>query len=341
MKNLEELEQWYESNVFLFDDLIKKSKLIIEEAIKEDEITINSITGRVKEKESFCDKASKDKYTDPINQIKDLAGLRIITYINSDVEKISKIIEKEFEVDKENSLDKGKLLGTDKVGYKSVHYVVKLKNERIQLTEYKKFKDLSFEIQIRTLLQHAWSEIEHDRNYKFSGVLPEEIKREFALLAGTLELVDVHFEDISNKIDKYSNDVKEHLKKGNLSDIKIDSTSTIEYLKNKFKLEIEEKRIIPSLIDSTIEELNLFGVKTIKDLDELMSIDMNLNCNAKKHFTAIVRLYMIKKDYEKYFKYSYPGYCPGISRSSVELYKKNGIDVDKMIKDYEMEVKDY
>ncbi|HBZ6546089.1 TPA: hypothetical protein MMH54_000377 [Clostridium perfringens] len=87
MKNLEELEQWYESNVFLFDDLIKKSKLIIEEAIKEKEITINSITGRVKEKKSFCDKASKDKYTDPINQIKDLAGLRIITYINSDVEK--------------------------------------------------------------------------------------------------------------------------------------------------------------------------------------------------------------------------------------------------------------
>ncbi|EJT6498263.1 hypothetical protein N2W45_001220 [Clostridium perfringens] len=341
MKNLEELEQWYESNVFLFDDLIKKSKLIIEEAIKEKEITINSITGRVKEKKSFCDKASKDKYTDPINQIKDLAGLRIITYINSDVEKISKIIEKEFEIDKENSLDKGKLLGTDKVGYKSVHYVVKLKNERIQLTEYKKFKDLSFEIQIRTLLQHTWSEIEHDRNYKFSGVLPEEIKREFALLAGTLELIDIHFENISNKIDKYSNDVKEYLKKGDLSDIKIDSTSIIEYLKNKFKLEIEDGRIVPKLTDAIIEELNLFGVKTIKDLDELMSINMNLKCNDKKYFTAIIRMYMIKKDYEKYFKYCYPCHSPGISSSSIELYKQNGIDVDKIIKDYKIEVHYY
>ncbi len=62
--------------------------------------------------------------------------------------------------------------------------VAEIKDDRIILPEYQKFKDKKFEIQIRTILQHAWAEIEHDRDYKFTGELPINIKRRFRILAG-------------------------------------------------------------------------------------------------------------------------------------------------------------
>lgn len=133
----------------------------------------------------------------------DLAGIRIIAYINSDVERISKIIEDEFEIDRENSVDKSKLLGIDQVGYQSVHYIAKLSKKRLELSEYEEYQDMVFEVQIRTILQHAWAEIEHDRNYKFNGVLPNNIKRKFYLTAGVLELIDREFEVLSKEIDEF------------------------------------------------------------------------------------------------------------------------------------------
>lgn len=77
----------------------------------------------------------------------------------------------EFSIDEGNSGNKADMLETDKVGYLSVHYFLKLNNKRLALSEYKGYKGLKCEVQVRTLLQHAWAEIEHDRNYKFAGVM--------------------------------------------------------------------------------------------------------------------------------------------------------------------------
>jgi ppGpp synthetase/RelA/SpoT-type nucleotidyltranferase len=65
--------------------------------------------------------------------------------------------------------DKSRNLGTNRIGYRTIHLVVSLSNTRTILPEYSEFDDLKFEIQLRTILEHAWAEIEHDRNYKFKG----------------------------------------------------------------------------------------------------------------------------------------------------------------------------
>lgn len=345
MKNINELEVWYDEHFDIFKKLVDKAQNIINDSIKENNIQINSISGRVKEKDSFCEKALKDKYNDPINEITDMAGIRIIAYVNSDVDKISKIIENEFDVDKENSVDKGKLLGVDKVGYKSVHYILKLNDDRTKLTEYKNFKNMFFEVQIRTLLQHAWSEIEHDRNYKFSGVLPEPVKREFALLAGTLELVDMHFESISKKIDDYSKEMKikfQNSGKNDLHLIELNNPSIIEYMKNRFNEEIDKKYIIPKLTsESIINELKKIGINNIKELDDLLSIRMNLEFNKNKDFSHVLRLFMLKKDYNKYTTLNRDVILNSIIyKESIKLYKANDIDVEKMISDFNMSIFD-
>ncbi len=73
----------------------------------------------------------------------------------------------EFEII-EKSNKGATLLQEERFGYQSIHYLVKLKGERARLAEYRNLKDGVVEIQIRTILQHAWAEIEHDIQYKSS-----------------------------------------------------------------------------------------------------------------------------------------------------------------------------
>ena len=81
----------------------------------------------------------------------DFLGLRVICYILSDVEKVKEIVEKYFKVIGRAD-DKTQDLGTDRFGYRSVHYTVSISKARHSLPEYGSYKDLKFEIQIRTIL---------------------------------------------------------------------------------------------------------------------------------------------------------------------------------------------
>jgi ppGpp synthetase/RelA/SpoT-type nucleotidyltranferase len=88
------------------------------------------------------------------------------------------------------------LLEDEKFGYASIHYLVRLKVNRTDLSEYSRFKGLVAEIQVRTILQHAWAEIEHDIQYK--SAIPSSIRRRFMSLAGMLEIGDREFQAIQS-----------------------------------------------------------------------------------------------------------------------------------------------
>lgn len=84
-------------------------------------------------------------------------------------------------------------------GYQSKHYLVKHLDTRAALPEYTRFSDRIAEIQVRTILQHAWAEIEHDIQYKSSSVLPRTIRRRFGALAGLIEIADREFQAIDDE----------------------------------------------------------------------------------------------------------------------------------------------
>jgi len=92
----------------------------------------------------------------------DMAGIRVITYLDSDARKAAEIIKQLFEIVPGQSVDKAQELGTDRGGYRSIYVVGRLGQDRLALPENKKFENFCFEIQIRTILQHAWAEFEHD-----------------------------------------------------------------------------------------------------------------------------------------------------------------------------------
>lgn len=192
----------------LYDGFRRQLETLLRQLVEADEINVHSISSRTKTRSSFVTKQAKkgSEYSD-LGDVTDIVGLRVITYFADQVDAISRLIEREFQIDRENSIDKRESLDPDRFGYLSVHYVVTLPPARCLLTENKQFATLKAEIQIRSILQHSWAEIEHDLGYKSTGEVPNIAKRRFARLAGLLELADQEFMTIKNDIEKYGSEV--------------------------------------------------------------------------------------------------------------------------------------
>lgn len=257
--------EWYTEKRLIYEKFCDEITAILRELFDDKKITYIDITSRAKTVESFTEKCSKDKYTDPIMEIQDLSGIRITAYTNSEVDKITDILKTEFVIDEANSIDKKKVIEVDRFGYLSVHFVASLRNEYTKIHKYKKYDGLKFEIQVRTLLQHVWSEIEHDRNYKFKGALPKEIKRRFYMIAGVLEMVDKEFDLLTEDITHYANDVERRIENRDFN-IELSDTSITTYFQFKY-IDIDFKG---SCDEKIIEELRNFGIKSILDIDELI-----------------------------------------------------------------------
>ena len=321
-----------------YKQLSQKIAIVIQEVLEIEGINFHAVTSRAKEIESFSKKIEKPKYNDPFNQITDLAGIRVISYVEDDVQVIGQIIERLFTVDTKNSLDKSHELGTDKVGYKSVHFICELPKSRTKLLEYSRFKGLKFEIQVRTILQHSWAEIEHDKNYKFSGELPDDIKRRFKLLAGTLEMADIEFNRLSKEIDDYSLKVREKTEKGEL-EIPINSTSLKQFLITRFKNEIDNNLLEPNFNGSdneliVIKELNDFGLTSLSDLDKIIPSKLIEELNEihenGTNFIGLIRNILLVSDYKKYFQKSYQNDWAHFSPISDFLFENYNLKLEDL-----------
>ena len=130
---------------------------------------------RLKDKLLKRNEEKKYKTVDDIFQdIVDLAGIRVSLYFPSEREIIDEIINELFQV--ENKKEFPHAAHTPKYtkrfsGYWATHYRVKLRDE----IQTKRYLDTLAEIQVASVLMHAWSEVEHDLVYKpFSGDLSKE-----------------------------------------------------------------------------------------------------------------------------------------------------------------------
>ncbi|MFG2835568.1 GTP pyrophosphokinase family protein [Streptomyces zaomyceticus] len=252
-------------------------------------IQIHYVRSRVKAKASTIRKLEDPakNYTG-ISDLTDMLGVRIVTYFPDDVDRVAEVIRQEFEIDDENSIDKRSLLDPDRFGYLSLHFIAQLKSPRIELAEYTRFKEFVFEVQVRSILQHAWAEIEHDLGYKSSSALPPEIKRRFSRVAGMLEVADSEFQAIRD-------DLAEHQRKIDLAagknweGIALDEASVYSLMVKDVRLRSLDRRIARgvgrsmtrperSYAASRFAELKVLGFNTLSDvrsavLDRLEEIE--------------------------------------------------------------------
>jgi predicted RNase H-like nuclease/ppGpp synthetase/RelA/SpoT-type nucleotidyltranferase len=160
-----------------------------------DEAGINylSVDGRAKAVASFAEKANRAEggrllYPDPLHDIGDQLGVRVITYVRDDVEAVAALLGEQLAI--RDDRDFGELTASQgRFGYASRHLQVEVEDRVVQ-------------VQLRTVLQHAWAEFEHDIRYK--GTVPaehaSEFDRRFTLAAGLLELADQEFSAIRDRL---------------------------------------------------------------------------------------------------------------------------------------------
>ncbi|WP_104126415.1 GTP pyrophosphokinase family protein [Cryobacterium sp. Y57] len=243
-------------------------------------IPIHTISSRVKTKSSAVTKGTRQgARLAGIEGLHDLLGLRIITYFADQVDLVGLEIEEHFAVDETYSVDKRTLLDPDRFGYLSLHYVVSLNSARIQLPEYARYAGLKFEIQIRSILQHTWAEIEHDLGYKSPDAIPQPLRRRFSRLAGLLELADEEFKSIRNAAIKYAEDVTKRIQGG--GDAEINQESIMAFVQedsamNDLDTSISTQygapleSITPRFAGARAQELIRFGYKTLGDVREAL-----------------------------------------------------------------------
>lgn len=169
------------------------------------------VQARPKAIASFAEKIQRkrDKYRDPVNQLTDLCGARVITHTPEEVRVMCDFIEKHFTIDWDNTTDVSQRLKPTEFGYRSVHYVVQFKpgifpTPSINVTVPDEAYGLKAEIQVRTILEHAWADFNHRQVYKSPFPIPIKWQRELAGLAAMLERADTAFAAIEAGFKSYA-----------------------------------------------------------------------------------------------------------------------------------------
>jgi putative GTP pyrophosphokinase len=278
-KHVKKILREYSSKFELYDDFAASVRRLMFLFLKAAQINFHSINYRAKDvyslKQKIKRKMVKGRIYAGLNEISDLAGVRVILYFKSDIPKVVDIINREFLVHEEENVDRNRVDDSEQSsGYTAIHRVVSLNREREALKEYSHFAGLKCEIQIRTVLQHAWSEIEHGIGYKpafnENSAAKKKIKKLFRLIAKQLEAADANFVQIH---DSHNELLKKYLGKINKRkmNVAINAESIESYFlkKENFQKIPEAKKNL--LILEYLELAKTAQLKTIKELDELLS----------------------------------------------------------------------
>ena len=241
---------------------------LLTQALSRQDISLSSLEHRIKTEPSLIGKLERkgQKYQD-INQITDLLGIRIVTFFTDDVDRVAAFVKEIFEVDWKESVDKRKSHELTSFGYNSLHYICHLRKDA---TTTDGLSDIPFEIQMRTMLQHAWSAMEHDIGYKGFVRLPGEYLRQFSRLAGMLELADDEFSRLRTTMNKYRRDVQRLVTSGHLDEVPLNNDTFRDYLQthpfnrlNERIAAVNQAEIISASLLPFCPVLESFGLETL------------------------------------------------------------------------------
>jgi ppGpp synthetase/RelA/SpoT-type nucleotidyltranferase len=268
----------YERDRQTYEELGRVLAAEVSRLLAEAHVRVHSISARAKDTESLRLKleSKPGNYSD-LSHITDLAGVRVITYFPDEVDQVAAIIRSEFEIDWDNSIDKRTLLDPDRFGYLSLHYAIGLSKAHAVQPGRLPLAGLRAELQIRSILQHAWAEIEHDLGYKSPRGVPQPVRRRFSRLAGLLELADAEFRDVRNTLRNYESELKHQLETTPAS-VTIDQASLAAFIQvsedvaaiHEFVREhegrVDADAFSPDFMDALVNGLALLGIQNMQEL---------------------------------------------------------------------------
>jgi putative GTP pyrophosphokinase len=178
-------ELYHAFETAMLDDVLNK-------VLKYERLNIQLVTSRLKEPTSLGLKISSGAKYKALTDVTDVLGLRIVTTYKNEVPFIVQQLRDAFEIDEANT-NTNDAKTESEFGYSSIHLIVFNAKDDTYKTNNKKFHGLKAEIQIRTILQHAWAEISHKIDYKAKEKPGSIYKRKLFRVAAFLELADQEF----------------------------------------------------------------------------------------------------------------------------------------------------
>jgi ppGpp synthetase/RelA/SpoT-type nucleotidyltranferase len=273
--DLESLSEWREQYLeqrYLYERLTAKTESLLKDLFEPLGIKCN-IESRTKELDSFSGKISRPgkSYTNPLEELTDLSGIRIVLFSLSDVESVARLISREFEVDQTRSINKADALAEDRFGYLSQHFIVKVGQDRKHLAEWNSVAELCCEIQVRTVLQHAWAAVEHALVYKSQLDAPKAIRRRLSRLSALFELADEELDALilerQAQIAAYSSQIGDEASL-QVTDIELNVDSLAAFLENSAEVDLYRRIVSDDRLSFAFVPFDVtFVLDTCRTLD--------------------------------------------------------------------------
>lgn len=266
---MEGVLQWFKANRSFYEALTSAIASMLPLFLRE--VRYHSILHRTKSLDSLRLKLQAKDYADPTHNITDFSAVRVVCYVLSEAKRVEEIIRQCFDIDEKRSDLSDTERGSPKeVGYWGRNIVAKLPDNLTTMPGFNKFEGLWFEVQVHTILAHAWAEIEHD-SYKY-GELPDALRRRFTDLGGTLRQADRELNALAADQDDYLRELKAPLGRRELSK-PLTITSLTEFLRSRFPrlveagwtpdfLSLDHRRRLGIFV---IEHLAKMGITTVPE----------------------------------------------------------------------------
>ena len=344
-----QFENWYEEKQPTYARFAEYIHQEVKRALSVHRIDVAKVEYRAKDAKSAVNKSQKMiasadgenvlKYTNPKNEIVDFAGVRIVAFLTTDIKQICDIITGLFDSDPDNYTNKLDTLGENKVGYMAIHHVVTLKRAVSDNPTYAHFKGLKCEIQVGTILHHAWAQIFHDRQYKFDDNIdcPSDLVRTTNLISGNLELSDRLIATAVQEYDRVlgNPDVAAYQA---VLDMEVCEDALSSYMKQKAGIPYPMRYINRERV---FDVLHKFDIKIIRHLDSYVTKDFvdAVIHNAGLFLTVdrFIDCLLISINYKTYFDKCYETPPRFISGSSYALLKSI-VDIDEICRAYSLSV---
>ena len=250
-----------------YEKLCAEVAYILNRELGKAEIEFSTITYRAKSLNSFLEKIQRKSYRDPISEITDFAGVRVVCLYVDDLKKLEKIIGESFEI--VEKIDKLNDKKNDRFGYGAIHFIVRL-GKNASGARYDDLKNLVCEIQTRTVLQDAWAIIDHHLVYKNESNIPTVLRSRLNLLAGNFQSADQKFGDIRAEREEYLKKVEDsEMDSEKFLGNELNLDSFVRYAQWKFpELPAGTEFLDAPFYLKPLIDMNL---RTLGDLDEIVN----------------------------------------------------------------------
>jgi putative GTP pyrophosphokinase len=303
------------------------------------------IKGRVKEFEALyrklLEKSRKQIIEFPLKAINDLVGIRIVVPFIEDVQLVEVVLKRSLKIIAVKY--KHQELSVREFGYDSTHLIIELPSKIQTGTRIK--DNLFCEIQLRTILQDAWAEVEHELVYKTKiDKVESTIRRKLVALNATLSLADITFQEIREYQRKRLLEIEERHSR------LLDKVSTIPEKAAKSSRDTAKQQI------STIDKIAGPFINVDADLNDLVieALNAHINNNLEKALELYTQLLYISPNHYIYnhrglVNFSLSQYETALDdfNKAIELesgdtrvYTNRGLTY-RMLKNYERALKDF